>query len=504
MVSQSGVQIDSGRSPEVKEFGAIGPWRPLALSVAVQGILSESQASNGGLIGDYEMPDRVVDSPPVGGRRTGPAVGRCLGQQLVEDSLFIDQVSEKLDVHVSRRYRVAISSDLTQSSPLEGIRVLDLSRVVAGPLCGRILADLGADVVKVEPPGGDVTRSVGPQVGGVSAYFAQMNAGKRNLCIDLKAPGATDLIARLADHCDVVIENFRPGVLDRAGLGSEVLRLRNPMLIYCSITGWGQHGPWRDRQAYAPLIHAEAGMLEFAGRVRGRPVEQEVQIHGDTYPALMAANAVTTALFQRSRTGKGQHLDVSMGEALVYMNEWAAVELQRHEGPWGPFDIWEQLVLPLRDGTSVAMVGNPERLFGPWMTALGNEAIAADPRFDTVEAIADHREEAVFALALAVSQVADFATLEAMVASMPMLVAEVRSIASLAETEWAEFRPLVVEVAPAIKVPRAPWRSDGATIGATGPVAGQGAHNREVLVEWAGLDADEIAELEATSAILRL
>jgi CoA:oxalate CoA-transferase len=450
------------------------------------------------------MPDGIRYRPTLSRCRPNPVAWQGPGQQLIEDALFVAQVIKELDVHGSRRYRVAISADVSQDPPLEGVRVLDLSRVVAGPLCGRILSDLGADVVKVEPPGGDVTRSVGPKVGGVSVYFAQMNTGKRNLCIDLKAPGAAEVIARLADHCDVVIENFRPGVLDRAGLGSEELRLRNPTLIYCSITGWGQDGPWRERQAYAPLIHAEAGTLEFAGRMRKRPAEQEVQIHGDTYPALMAANAITTALFQRSRTNKGQHLDVSMGETLVYMNEWAAVELQRYDGPRGPFDVWEQIVLTLGDETSVAMVGNPARLFGPWMRALGYEALAADPRFSTPEAIGDHSEEAFFALAAAVGRVPDFAMLESIMESTPLLVAEVRSIASLADTGWARSRSLVVEVAPGVEVPRAPWRSDEAAIGATGPVASQGAHNHEVLVEWAALEPHEIANLEADAAILIL
>ena len=139
-----------------------------------------------------------------------------------------------------------------------------------------------------------------PIVEGISPYFAQMNAGKRNVCLDLKAPGAVDVIERLVDRADVLLENFRPGVMDRLGLGAETLLARNPRLVYCSISGWGQDGPWRDRRAYAPLLHAEVGTLEFAARVRGRAPEQEVHIHGDVYPALVAANAVLAALLQRA------------------------------------------------------------------------------------------------------------------------------------------------------------------------------------------------------------
>jgi CoA:oxalate CoA-transferase len=379
--------------------------------------------------------------------------------------------------------------------------VLDLSRVVSGPLCGRLLADLGADVVKVEPPDGDVTRIAPPHVDGVSVYFAQMNAGKRNVCIDLKAPGGPVLIARLAEQCDVLIENFRPGVLTKAGLGFEELLSRNPRLVYCSITGWGQEGPWRDRKSFAPLVHAETGTMELAGRMRDRPPEQEVQIHGDTYPALMAANAITAALFQRTRTGRGQHLDISMGETLTYMNEWAAVELQRHHGSRAPFDIWDQPVFQLGDGTAVALVGSPERLFASWVGALGRADLATDPRFITQKALADHHDEVMGVLTELTARVPDYPTLQAMMESGPLLIAQVRSLADLADTPWAEFRSLVSEVAPHVRVPAAPWQSSGATIGVTGPPAQQGEHNAEVISEWTDLTTAEIDALSSDGTL---
>ena len=221
-----------------------------------------------------------------------------------------------------------VEANETTPAPLQGIRVLDLSRVVSGPLCGRILADLGADVVKVEPPELDRTRTVPPFIDGISPYFAQLNAGKRNVGIDLKAPGAPDLVRQLAAVCDVFVENFRPGVLARYGLDADRLLTINPRLVYCSLTGWGQDGPWRDRRAYAPLMHAETGMVEMAARVRGRRPESEVNQHGDVYPGILAANAVLAALLQRERTGRGQHLDVAMAQAMVYANEWSAVNMQ--------------------------------------------------------------------------------------------------------------------------------------------------------------------------------
>src|SRR5690606_28847600 len=132
-------------------------------------------------------------------------------------------------------------------APLAGVRVLDMTQVVSGPICGRLLADLGADVVKLEPPGGAVTRTVEPEVDGLSVYFTQMNAGKRNVSLDLQAPGAVDLVRRMVARCDVLVESFRPGVLARMGRGPAVLLQEHPRLVICSVSGWGQTGPWAHR-----------------------------------------------------------------------------------------------------------------------------------------------------------------------------------------------------------------------------------------------------------------
>ncbi|HQZ36952.1 MAG TPA: CoA transferase, partial [Ilumatobacteraceae bacterium] len=137
--------------------------------------------------------------------------------------------------------------------PLSGIRVLDLTRVLAGPHAARMLLDLGAEVIKVEPPEGDITRTTWPRANSISSYFAQQNAGKRCISIDLGVPAGRELLLQLADQCDVVIENFRPGVMDRLGVGCDVLRARNPRLIFASGSGYGQTGPWVHRRAYAPV-----------------------------------------------------------------------------------------------------------------------------------------------------------------------------------------------------------------------------------------------------------
>ena len=153
--------------------------------------------------------------------------------------------------------------------PLDGVRVLDLSRVLSGPHCARVLVDLGADVIKVEPPDGDLTRYSWPRFHSIASYFTQQNCGKRNVSLDLKQPRAVDLLRTMARGSDVVLENFRPGVMDRMGLGYDVLSADNPRLVYASITGYGQTGPWKDRRAYAPVVGAESGLTWVQGMARG-------------------------------------------------------------------------------------------------------------------------------------------------------------------------------------------------------------------------------------------
>jgi len=374
--------------------------------------------------------------------------------------------------------------------PLTGVRALDLSQVLAGPVCGRILADLGADVIKIEAPHGDRTREVLPLVNGQSLYYTHANAGKRGVGVDLRTEAGAALVARLAELADVFIENFRPGVLARRGLGADDLLARNPRLVYCSISGWGQDGPWANRQAYAPLIHAEAGRIELAARLRDEPPRQELHNHGDINAAMCATHAVLAALFQRERTGRGQHLDVSLAEALVYTDEWSSTDVRGY-GRERFFDIWTHPVFTLADGTDVAMVGNPVRVWDQWLAALGDE-----PR-----PCPDDHDDALAVLRALTARVPDFTTLEAMLDEYPMLVAEVRSVAELAATPWAEARGLFVEVEPGTRVVAAPFRSREADVGVRGPAPRAGEHTRAVLTELLGLDDADLDALEAEGAI---
>ena len=362
-----------------------------------------------------------------------------------------------------------------------------------------MLADLGADVVKVERPTGDTTRIVAPEVGGQSVYFTQLNAGKRNVCLDLRDPLAAALVARLAERVDVLIENFRPGVLDKRGLGARELRERNDRLIYCSISGWGQQGPWAQRRAYAPLIHAETGLLELSARLRRRAPEQEVHVHADLNTGFFALSAILAALYQRSVTGQGQHLDVAMAEVSAYTDDWAAVDCVGSDDD-RLFDIWNHPVVELADGSYATLVGNRSRMFERFIDAMGGDATASrDDRAPRRLCVArsEPRTRRRDPAAARVDGVPDFADLEARFEAAGMMTAPLRSIRDLSTTPWAVDRDAFHEVEPGVRVPTAPWRSDGATIGVRGTASRRGTDTEAVLREILDLDDDEIERLRA-------
>jgi CoA:oxalate CoA-transferase len=377
-------------------------------------------------------------------------------------------------------------------APLDGIRVLDLSQVVSGPICGRMLADLGADVVKLEPAEGDIIRRLQPQVGDdpVSVYFTWVNAGKRSISVDLREPRGADLVRRLALGSDVFLENFRPGVLEKYGLDAEALLAQHAGLVYCSINGWGLDNSWSQRRAYAAMVQAEAGRVELDARLRGAPPEQSPHVDGDITPGLLAVSAIVAALFQRERTGRGQHLDVSMAEALVYTDEWTSTELAGYEGLRIP-DTWNYPVFTLADGTAAAFMGDPTSRLPEIAAALTDAAVAPTTS----------REEMLRVLGDLIAQVPDFATLEARFELFGFLVAEVRTVSALAETAWASERAVFREVEPGARLAAAPYHSDQATVGVRGRAPRLAEHTRAVLGERLALTDDELDALEADGVI---
>jgi CoA:oxalate CoA-transferase len=225
--------------------------------------------------------------------------------------------------------------------PLEGLRVLDLSRAVSGPFAGRILGDLGADVVKVEPPAGDLTDAFGAVQAGRAGLYAQMNVGKRNVQLDLAREEDLALARGMASVADVVIENYRPGVLDRLGLGWSWLVGVNPTAVLLSISGFGAHGPESTRRAYASVVHAESGLLARQARSDRRAPTDITFSVADTLASLHGVIAVQAALTLRQRTGTGQHIDLSMLEAMVASDDYVHEVLDGVTGPGNRGTMWD-------------------------------------------------------------------------------------------------------------------------------------------------------------------
>ncbi len=386
--------------------------------------------------------------------------------------------------------------------PLDGIRVLDMTRVVAGPMATRILADQGAEVIKIEPPEGDLSRTFPPHSpGDMNPYFSQQNAGKRFCSVDLTAAGAGELLLDLAATCDVVVENFRPGVMAKYGLGPDVLLERQPGLVYCSITGFGQTGPWARRRAYAPAGHLASGLLEYDARKTGRPARQPALVLGDAVTAMLAAASINALLVQSLRTGIGGPLDVCMIESLVYMQEWVAVELA---GGWvgtnnGACD--QSPVLQLPDGRVWGIAGNPVTWFEYLPLLMNRPDLLVDPRFaDPMEREA-HRDDLVQLIA---EWAGGFDTFEEFLtvleAGSPFAAAELQSIDDLAATDFAAHRELFTMTEAGFDVPARPALAAG--IGTNGHVAPRGGDNRQVFAEILGLSATQLDALEASGVLI--
>ena len=389
--------------------------------------------------------------------------------------------------------------------PLEGVRVLDFTRVLAGPHATRMLCDLGAEVIKVEPPVGDLTRFGQPRLNSLATYFIQQNVGKLNISLDLDDDRGVDIARRLADVSDVVIENFRPGVMARLGLGYDTLSARNARLIYASISGYGATGPWVDRRAYAPVVNAEAGLTKHQGDVRGGQYANDPFSHGDVYTGMETAAAILAALLQRERTGRGQHIDVSMAETLLYVNEHAHDQLWQGEVPsdWiRSFQPADYPVLTTQDGSVVVVSGHPasKTNFAWFCAAMGRNDLANDPRFVDVSTRLAHLADFLALLQEWAAGVPNAEEIERIFAQHNLATGRLRSVGELAETPWARERGVIAEVSDrrdgTVRIPQSPWKFSDADVRIRGVPKYRGEDNRDVLRELLGLDDATITELE--------
>src|SRR5437868_12550159 len=260
-----------------------------------------------------------------------------------------------------------------------GLRVFDFSTTIAGPHCARMLADMGAEVIKIETAEGETMRTRPPLRNGCSTAFGQLNVGKKSLVLDLKSPEGIEVIRRLVATADILVENFRPGVMRRLKLDWATLSALNPRLIYCSISGYGQTGPSAELPAYAPVIHAASGyeMAHLAYQPgRSRPHYCGIY-HADVLTGVYAFGAISAALYQRRATGQGQHIDVSMLESMLSLTlnelQWSQFEVKQTQRPmFGPVET--------ADGYVMLAIAS-EKTFQSLIKVIGHPEWTADPRF---------------------------------------------------------------------------------------------------------------------------
>jgi formyl-CoA transferase len=395
--------------------------------------------------------------------------------------------------------------------PLEGLKVLDLSRVLAGPWCTQLLADLGADVIKIERPGaGDDTRHWGPPWHGegdarVAAYFLSANRGKKSAAIDLARPEGAALVRRLAGQSDVVVENFRVGGLKKYRLDPESLRADNPRLIYASITGFGQDGPYADRAGYDYIIQAMGGLMSVTGQPDGTPGGAPMRVGvavADLFTGLYTCAAILAALHRRERSGEGAHIDMALLDTQLAMlanqasNALISGKDPPRQGnthpnivPYQPFEASDQPI--------IIAVGN-DRQFARLAELCGHPEWAADARFATNPARVAHRDAIVSIIAAEIVKSPATEWLERLeAAGIP--AGPINSVTQALDDIQAQHRAMVRTIAgtPGIA---SPVRFDGQHAVSDLPPPRLGEHTQEVLTAL-GTSLSEVKRLRESGAL---
>lgn len=387
--------------------------------------------------------------------------------------------------------------------PLDGIRILDFTRVLAGPLSTALLADLGAEVIKIEPPQGDDYRAIGPMQNGESALFTVMNRNKKSVVLDLKSPEAVALVHAMAAQADVVVENFRPGVAERLGIGAATLQGINPKLVVVSVSGFGQTGPLAHRPAYDIIVQAMSGLMEATGEPDGPPTMVGEAV-SDVIAGLFASWATLAALLQQRRTGQGQHVDVAMFDATLaflvtgvgrylFTGESARRSGNRHSFS-APFGVYRA-----RDGHFALAVLN-NKLFATLAALIGVPDFVQDARFATDELRRAHEGELAAAIEAWAGQhsVAEVvAQLEA--AGVPG--SPLWTMAQALESEQGLARGLLSAVddprLPGLRVPTQPVKFGGSAPNRTEPAPALGQHTDELMAGLLQAGGERLAALRA-------
>ncbi len=382
--------------------------------------------------------------------------------------------------------------------PLAGIRVVDVTGSLAGPHCTEVLGALGADVVKVErPEGGDDTRSWGPPFwDGEGTLFLAANANKRSLALRISDPRGLEALLRLADGADVLVQSLRPGLAERSGFGSEVVRGRNSRLVYCSVGAFGQAGPLRDAPGYDPLIQAASGIMSVTGEADGEPVRVGVSLV-DYMTGMWAALGIVAALGERERTGRGAVVDTSLYETALGLMSYhltGFVATGKSSGRLGtefPLIVPYQ-AFPTRDGHLMIAATN-DRLFAQLARAVDRPGLPADPRFETNPARVENREALREELTSRLAEESTTTWLERLgAAGVPSApVQDVAAVAAHPQTE------ALAMLEPELRALGHPLQVDGERIRNRSRAPELGAHTRELLLD-AGYSGDAIDALVAS------
>ncbi len=393
------------------------------------------------------------------------------------------------------------------SGPLTGVRVLDLSRVLAGPYTTMLLADLGAEVVKVEEPGvGDESRRIGPFQNGVSTYFASINRGKKGLTLNLKAEAGKRLFLELARQADILVENYRPGVMQRLGLGYPTLRAANPRLVYAACSGFGHSGPYSPRGAYDMIVQGMGGVMSITGEPGRSPVRVGTSI-GDIAAALFTAVGILAALTHARATGEGQFVDVAMLDCQVAILENAIMRyLVTGEVP-GPLGARHPSIAPFEafqaaDGHVILAVGT--KIWPRFCQAIGRPDLIQHPHFSTNALRAEHVEELYAILAPILRQ----KRVETWVKEMEAIgvpCGPVNTVDKVVQDPQVQAREMVVAVedpeAGRISMAGVPIKLSATPGRVQGRAPRLGEHTEEILAGWLHLAPETVARLRAEGVV---
>lgn len=383
----------------------------------------------------------------------------------------------------------------TRKPSLDGVRILDLSRVLAGPWCTMTLGDLGADVIKIEKPnGGDDTRGWGPTfVAGESAYYLCTNRNKRSVAIDLASLDGQRTIRELAVQCDVVVENFKAGALERYGLDHASLRALHPGLIYCSISGYGRTSPLAERAGYDYVVQAEAGLMSITGEPEGEPMKVGVAV-ADLFTGMYAVQAILAAIIARDRDGEGQLIDIALFDCqLAMLANVGSAALVSGEEPQrfgnAHASVVPYQVLPTRDSEIVLAVGNDRQFKLLCDAVLERPEIALDPRYATNRSRLDHRESLIARLK-EILATRDAAEWQRRLARTGIPTGTVRTVGAALASPEAAAREMIATVqhptAGTLKLIASPIKMTGTPVVKPLPPPLLGQHTEQVMQELLG------------------